>query len=219
MKKISLLGYAFAMMACSLGALATPKPQVDLRAGVERVESTNRKAAKPQRATAIFAGGCFWCMEPPFDKWAGVLATVSGYIGGHVDKPSYKQVSAGDTGHYEAVKVIYDPSVVSYEELLPLFWRNIDPLDDKGQFCDKGQSYLSAIFTQGPQQQQAAERSLQNLRVSGQLPGEIATKILPATEFFDAEEYHQNYYQKNPLRYRYYRSRCGRDERLEQLWK
>lgn len=219
MKRIPVLYCAFAMIVSSLEALATPKPQVNLGSDARPADSSSSEATKVQRATAIFAGGCFWCMEPPFDDTQGVLDTVSGYIGGHLHEPTYKQVAAGNTGHYEAVKVIYDSSVVSYEQLLPIFWRNIDPLDGEGQFCDKGQPYLSAIFTRTSQQQQAAERSLKNLRASGQLPGEIATKILPATEFFDAEEYHQNYYQKNPLRYRFYRSRCGRDERLEQLWK
>lgn len=193
-------------------AFATPKPNLNPSQSVEQ-QQTERPYA-----TAIFAGGCFWCMEPPFDKVNGVIDTVSGYIGGHVKDPTYAQVSAGTSGHYEAVQVVYDPRKVTYEQLLPIFWRNIDPLDPAGQFCDKGEQYLSAIFTTDKKQRQAAERSMQGLRLGGAMKGEIATQILPASEFYPAEAYHQDYYQKNPLRYRFYRSRCGRDARLSELW-
>lgn len=219
MKLISNSFCSVALFLVSACALATPKPVFDL--GVEpRATRSGERADndKEQRAIAIFAGGCFWCMEPPFDETEGVLETISGYIGGHVENPTYQQVSAGTTGHYEAVKIVYDPGVVSYEQLLPIFWRNVDPLDSKGQFCDKGQQYLSAIFPLNQQQKQAAQRSLQHLRADAQLPGSVATRIIPASEFYAAEQYHQDYYQKNPLRYRYYRGRCGRDERLEALW-
>lgn len=157
-------------------------------------------------------------MEPPFDKTDGVLETTSGYIGGHIENPTYQQVSAGKTGHYEAVKVVFDPNVVSYEQLLPIFWRNIDPLDDRGQFCDKGDQYLSAIFTVDAQQEQAAKASVRRLSASGELRGPVVTRLLPATQFYPAEQYHQDYYQKNPIRYKFYRSRCGRDDRLQELW-
>lgn len=196
----------------AVASFATPKPNLDPS------QNLQGQQVETELATAIFAGGCFWCMEPPFDKMDGVIETVSGYIGGHIKAPTYAQVTAGTTGHYEAVQIVYDPRVVSYEQLLPIFWRNIDPFDSAGQFCDKGEQYLSAIFTADKHQQQAAERSVQRLREGGKLKGGIATKILPASEFYPAEAYHQNYYQKNPIRYRFYRSRCGRDARLDELW-
>ncbi|TXL69410.1 peptide-methionine (S)-S-oxide reductase MsrA [Vineibacter terrae] len=175
-------------------------------------------AQAPARAVAVFAGGCFWCMEPPFDKLDGVTATISGYTGGHQANPTYEQVSTGGTGHLEAVRVEYDPARVSYEKLLEVFWRNIDPLDAHGQFCDKGEQYLSAIFVADDQQRAAAEASKAALERSGKLPGPIVTRILPAGAFYPAEDYHQDYYRKNPLKYSYYRWGCGRDARLERLW-
>jgi peptide-methionine (S)-S-oxide reductase len=170
------------------------------------------------RAVAIFAGGCFWCMEPPFDAQDGVLATISGYTGGSVEAPSYEQVSAGETGHFEAVEVVYDPARVSYARLLELFWRNVDPIDGGGQFCDRGPQYRSAIFVRDDAQRAAAEASRRELEASGRLPAPIATEILPAARFWPAEEYHQDFYLRNPLRYRYYRHGCGRDRRLEVVW-
>lgn len=178
----------------------------------------DKSAADAGPQTAIFAGGCFWCMEPPFDRLEGVLATTSGYTGGTLKNPSYQQVVRGDTGHYEVVKVTYDASKIGYQELLQVFWRNIDPLDNSGQFCDKGAPYRSAIFVQNEHEQSLAEQSRNSLQDSGVLGGPIVTEILPAVTFYPAEEYHQNYYQKNPLRYRFYRSRCGRDQRLQELW-
>ena len=169
---------------------------------------------KGETATAIFAGGCFWCMEPPFDKLDGVRSTVSGYIGGSVENPTYEQVSSGRTGHLEAVKIEYDPAKISYEKLLEVFWRNIDPLDGRGQFCDKGEQYTSAIFALDEAQRKAAEASLTKL----DLDGEIQTTVRPGAKFYPAEEYHQDYYIKNPVRYRVYRWGCGRDQRLKQLW-
>lgn len=176
--------------------------------------------AKPveKLATATFAGGCFWCMEPPFDKIEGVTATTSGYMGGSGEDATYERVSAGGTGHFEVVQVVYDPNAVSYDQLLDVFWVNIDPLDSAGQFCDKGKQYRSAIFYHDQQQQAWARKSAQVLQKSGRLSGKIATQILPAEAFYSAEDYHQDYYQKNPIRYRFYRAGCGRDNRLEALW-
>ena len=180
--------------------------------------SLAQTAPAPGRAVAVFAGGCFWCMEPPFDKLDGVTATVSGYTGGTKLNPTYEEVSSGGTGHYEAVRIEYDPGRVTYERLLEVFWRNTDPLDDHGQFCDKGQQYLSAIFPQDKRQQELAEASKAALERSGKLPGRIVTRILPAGVFYPAEDYHQDYYLKNPRRYAFYRWNCGRDKRLEKLW-
>lgn len=169
-------------------------------------------------AAATFAGGCFWCMEPPFDKIEGVTATTSGYMGGSGEDATYEQVSAGVTGHFEVVQVVYDPNKVSYEQLLDVFWANVDPLDGAGQFCDKGEQYRSAIFYHDQQQQAWAQKSVRVLQKSGRLSGKIATQVLPAEDFYPAEDYHQDYYQKNPIRYRFYRAGCGRDNRLETLW-
>ena len=170
------------------------------------------------RAVAIFAGGCFWCMEPPFDKLDGVLATTSGYIGGTKADPTYEQVTSGRTGHYEALQVEYDPARVSYQQLLEVFWRNIDPLDASGQFCDKGPQYRSGIFVLNDSQRAAAQASKAALEESGKLLGRIVTEILPAAKFYPAEAYHQDYYRKNSASYTYYRWSCGRDRRLKKLW-
>ncbi len=167
---------------------------------------------------AIFGGGCFWCMEPPFDKQDGILSTISGYTGGHLENPSYRDVSSGQSGHVEVVEILYDPEIVSYEKLLEVYWVNVDPLNDTGQFCDRGSQYLSTIFYLNEDQRLAAEKSLEALKESNVLKGKIVTSIRPAVRFYPAEEYHQDYYQKNSLSYRYYRYRCGRDERLKQLW-
>jgi peptide-methionine (S)-S-oxide reductase len=166
--------------------------------------------------TAIFAGGCFWCVEEAFDKVPGVLETISGYTGGEVDQPTYKQVSSGGTGHYEAVEVKYDPAKVSYEQLLDAFWRNIDPFDARGQFCDKGSQYLSAVFVADGEERAAAEAS--KAKVEEQLKQPVVTEILPQTAFFPAEDYHQNFYQTNPAHYKYYKWGCGRAQRLEEIW-
>jgi peptide-methionine (S)-S-oxide reductase len=169
-------------------------------------------------ATAIFAGGCFWCMEPPFDKLDGVRETVSGYTGGFIPQPTYKQVSAGTTGHTEAIQITYDPSRVSYTQLLDVFWRNIDPVDSGGQFCDRGSQYRAAIFFQTEEEKRLAEQSKAKLDASGRLPGPIVISIVEASAFYPAEDYHQDYYLKNPLRYKFYRYNCGRDHRLIELW-
>jgi peptide-methionine (S)-S-oxide reductase len=175
-------------------------------------------AAADGLATAVFAVGCFWCMEPPFDALEGVVSTTSGYIGGHVANPRYEQVSRGGTGHAEAVKVVFRPEQIGYEALLDVFWRNIDPLDDSGQFCDRGDQYRSAIFYSSDEQRQSAEQSRDRLKQSQRFREPIVTAVVPASEFYPAEDYHQDYYQKNPLRYKFYRYSCGRDARLQELW-
>ncbi len=177
-------------------------------------------AAEPPgtKAVAIFAGGCFWCMEGPFDALDGVLSTTSGYTGGELAEPTYEQVSAGGTGHAEAVQVVYDPSKLTYQQLLERFWQNIDPLDPAGQFCDKGSQYRSEIFWLDDDQRRLAEESKAQLDASHRFGQPIVTQIAKAGPFYPAEDYHQDYYQKNPLRYRLYRTLCGRDARLAELW-
>ncbi len=182
------------------------------------VQAETGKSAAQSVAVATFAGGCFWCMEPPFDKEPGVLSTTSGYTGGHKINPSYEEVSSGTTGHAEAVQVRYDPSRVSYARLLEVFWHNIDPLTANAQFCDHGSQYRTAIFYHDAEQQRLAEASKQQLEASGRFKQPIVTEIVPASTFYPAEAYHQDYYQRNPLRYKFYRYSCGRDKRLEQLW-
>ncbi len=172
-----------------------------------------------ENETAIFAGGCFWCMEKPYDKIDGVISTVSGYTGGHTENPTYKQTSTGTTGHYEALLVEYDPAKVEYEKLLDIFWKNIDPFDDKGQFCDKGPQYRAAIFTKNEKEKELAKKSKDTLQKTLNSKAIIVTEVLPAKQFYNAEDYHQDYYKKNPVRYRYYRYGCGRDNRLEQVQK
>jgi len=174
------------------------------------------RAAEP--ATATFAGGCFWCMQPAFDDVAGVVSTTVGYTGGHTQNPTYEEVSAGGTGHAESIQVTFDPTKVTYAQLLDVFWHNIDPLTPDAQFCDHGTQYRSAIFYQGEEQQKIAEQSKKDLEASGRFTQPIVTQIVPATAFYAAEDYHQKYYRKNPLRYRYYRYGCGRDARLKEVW-
>ena len=169
-------------------------------------------------ARATFAGGCFWCMEPPFDKLDGVVSTTSGYIGGHTKNPTYEAVSAGGTGHAEAVEIAYDPARIGYAKLLDVFWRNIDPTVRNRQFCDVGDQYRSAIFYHDAEQRRLAEQSKAALEKSRPFPQPIVTEIVAAGVFTPAEAYHQDYYPKNPVRYKFYRYRCGRDQRLEELW-
>jgi peptide-methionine (S)-S-oxide reductase len=177
-----------------------------------------QESTEPDRASAFFAGGCFWCMEPPYDELEGVISTTSGYVGGSVPNPTYEQVSAGGTGHAEAVRVVYDPSKLDYEQLLDVFWVNVDPTQVDGQFCDHGDQYRTAIFYADGEQKQIAEQSLAALEKTKPFDGEIVTEIAPATVFYPAEDYHQDYYQKNPLRYKYYYWACGREQRLIELW-
>lgn len=170
-----------------------------------------------QTKSAIFAGGCFWCTESDFEKLPGVVAAVSGYTGGTTKNPTYKEVTYKNTGHYEAVKVTYDPSKVTYSELVEYYWTTVDPTDPRGQFCDKGESYRTAIFAD-PEQIATAKQSKEALSATKPFKADIVTPVLPSQTFYNAETYHQDYYKKNPLRYKYYRNGCGRDKRLEQLW-
>jgi peptide-methionine (S)-S-oxide reductase len=172
----------------------------------------------PGLAQATFAGGCFWCMEQPFDNLPGVLSTTSGYTGGTVVDPTYPQVSDGNTGHAESVQVLYDPKRISYDTLLEAYWNNIDPIDPDGQFCDRGSQYRSAIFYHNDEQQQAAQKSKQNLTQIHTLSGPIVTEITAAQPFYAAEDYHQNFYKTHSLKYQFYRRACGRDRRLAKLW-
>jgi peptide-methionine (S)-S-oxide reductase len=168
-----------------------------------------------ENKTAIFAGGCFWCMEKPYDEIDGVISTISGYTGGHTDNPTYEQTSNGNTGHYEALKVTYDSNKVSYEKLLEVFWANIDPFDANGQFCDKGPQYRSGIFTNNENEKNLALNS--KISLQNRVNATVVTEVLPEKQFYPAEEYHQDYYIKNPIRYKYYRYGCGRDKRLDEI--
>ncbi|HEV8647382.1 MAG TPA: peptide-methionine (S)-S-oxide reductase MsrA [Burkholderiales bacterium] len=192
--------------------------------GFVLLPAVNGMAAQPATATpdaknvtAIFAGGCFWCVEADFDKLPGVAYTESGYIGGQVSNPTYEQVSHGGTGHAEAVRITYDPKKVTYEQILDYFWRHIDPTVRDRQFCDTGNQYRSAIFYQGDAQRLAAEASKMRLEKSGRFP-RIYAEVVPAGAFYPAEEYHQDYYKKNPIRYKYYRTGCRRDARVNEVW-
>jgi peptide-methionine (S)-S-oxide reductase len=185
-------------------------------AGPGPAEKPAKPAAQGKLAKATFAGGCFWCMEPPFDQLEGVVSTTSGYIGGRVKDPTYRQVSSGGTGHAEAVEVVYDPSKIGYRELLEVFWRNIDPLVKDRQFCDKGDQYRTAIFFHDEEQRRLAEET--RAAVAKRFDQPVQTEIVAATKFYPAEEYHQDYYEKNPVRYKLYRTGCGRDARLTELW-
>ena len=181
-------------------------------------QSTPAPKADGKTAIATFAAGCFWCVEEAFEKVPGVSTVVSGYIGGKVANPTYEQVSAGNTGHTEAVQVTYDPSRVTYEQLVDWFWKNVDPLDASGQFCDKGSQYRSGIFYHDAAQKKAAETSKAALQASGRFKQPIVTEITAAGPFYAAEDYHQDYYKKNANRYQFYKYSCGRVQRLEQLW-
>jgi peptide-methionine (S)-S-oxide reductase len=168
--------------------------------------------------TATFAGGCFWCMEPPYDKIEGVQSTISGYAGGEQPNPTYDEVAGGRTNHTESVQVVYDTTAVGFERLLEVYWHNVDPLDDRGQFCDRGRQYRPVIFYHDARQQRLAEASKQELVASNRFDQPIVVPVQPLDAFYPAEEYHQNFYQKNPTRYTTYRRGCGRDARLQELW-
>ena len=212
--KFSLL--LFWGVVCLLGVVVIIEDTHAEKDAMEDKKASDTAQIVAQRAT--FAGGCFWCLQPPFDKIDGVLDTSVGYAGGAVENPTYEQVSAGVTGHAEVIQILFDPAKVSYESLLEVFWKNIDPLDSRGQFCDKGSQYRSAIFYHDEQQKKAAQQSketvLKQLNVK-----EVATEIVALTKYYNGEEYHQDYYKKSPLRYKTYRLGCGRDRRLEELWK
>ena len=200
MKRLASLAAVSALVA----GLSAPSP-VDAAAGNDL-------------ATATFAGGCFWCVESDFDTVPGVVETVSGYTGGTTANPTYRQVTAGGTGHYEAVRIRYDPEKVSYERLLHVFWRSVDPTDAGGQFCDRGASYRTAIFAGTEEERRLAEASKEAVERSGVLEQGVVTPVEPLKEFYPAEDYHQGYYMKNPVRYRFYRLSCGRDARVRELW-
>jgi len=191
---------------------------VALAAAAALAQQDSATMPEDGHAVATFAGGCFWCMEPPFDELEGVLSTISGYTGGSTVDPTYQEVSAGGTGHAEVVQVTYDPAKVTYEQLLDVFWPNIDPLDAGGQFCDRGDSYRTGIFVHGEEQRRLAEESKQALTDSRRFAQPIVTEIVDAGPFYPAEDYHQDYYQTNPVRYKFYRWNCGRDQRLTELW-
>lgn len=199
----------FLTISCASPASESDQPEAQDYAYTE-------EAVEDGYATAVFAMGCFWCAESDFEKLDGVITVVSGYTGGELENPTYEQVTYGETGHFEAVLVTYDTSKLSYDDLLATFWTNIDPFDDRGQFCDKGTSYLAAIFPGSKEEAAAADMSKEQR--AKQLQEEPVTAIIPRATFYKAEEYHQDYYKKNPFRYRLYRSRCGRDSRLEEVW-
>ena len=189
-----------------------------LFAAVAAVTSPQANATENDLQIATFAGGCFWCVESDFDYVAGVVRTVSGYTGGASKNPTYKQVTAGGSGHREAVQIFYDPKKVTYATLLEVFWRSVDPTDGGGQFCDRGASYATAIFANSPEQKRLAEESKRKIEASGVLKQPIVTPIETAGPFYPAEDYHQDYYKKSPVRYKFYRYRCGRDQRIGDLW-
>ena len=206
-------GLALAVLGVALGAApaCAQRPETPAARGSQATATDTSRLA-----TAVFASGCFWCSESDFEKVPGVVDAVSGYTGGTIANPTYDQVSEGTTGHREVVQVRYDPRRVSYAQLLDAFWKNVDPFDAQGQFCDKGYQYTAAIYTANPVERRQAEASRE--AAAKRLGRPVATAIEEAATFYVAEEYHQAYYRKNPLRYRYYRSSCGRDRRLEQVW-
>ncbi len=210
MRRITLVLVGIALIAAAGATFA----------GTAAAQAPAPKATsgKPALARATFAGGCFWCMEAPFDAVRGVVSTTSGYTGGRVRNPTYEMVSAGVTGHAESVQVLYDPGKVTYAQLLEVFWHNIDPLAKNAQFCDHGTQYRSAIFFHDEEQQRLAEQSKKALEESKRFPKPIVTEIVAASEFYAAEEYHQDFYRKTPERYTSYRQGCGRDRRLKELW-
>jgi len=205
MKKYSLIGLlSLALMFLSVASV----PAADM----------GRVALPSQLEKATFAGGCFWCMEAPFDKLPGVISVTAGYTGGSLKNPTYEQVSAGGTGHAESVQIAYNPKIISYEKLLDVFWHNVDPTVVDRQFCDVGHQYRTAVFYHNEEQRKIAEKSKAALSKSKPFREPIVTEIVSAGMFYPAEEYHQHYYKKNPLRYKYYRTACGRDSRLRELW-
>lgn len=199
---VALLGLAVQVFALAMAQSKTATPA----------------SPAPNLAKAIFAGGCFWCVESDFDKIPGVISTTSGYTGGNTVNPSYEQVSTHTTGHAESVEVVYDPAKVSYERLVTYFWHTIDPTVKDQQFCDHGSPYRTAIFTNGPEQLKVAQAARAKLEKTKPFKEPVVTEIVPAGVFYPAEDYHQDYYKKNPIRYKYYRASCGRDARLQQLW-
>lgn len=207
-------------MMIAVSAMASRLTAIAILAGFAAggLHADEAPRGAPATEVAIFAGGCFWCMEPPFDEIEGVLSTVSGYIGGSADEATYERVSSGSTGHYEALQIEFDPSKVDYGQLVDVFWRNIDPFDGNGQFCDKGPQYRAAIFALTDRQRELAEASKARVMDEKGEMGRFQTQVLPAVTFYPAEDYHQDYYMKNPLRYKFYSWNCGRGQRLERIW-
>jgi len=189
-----------------------------LTVGLAFIVNAQESENSPEIKTALFAGGCFWCIEADFEKLDGVVDVVSGYTGGAANTADYKTVTYKKTGHFEAVKVSYDPTQVSYAELVDYFWKHIDPTDSRGQFCDKGDSYKSAVFYASNEEKQIIEQSIEQLNATKSFSEDIVTTVAAAKPFYLAETYHQDYYKKNPIRYNYYRKGCGRDARVEELW-
>ena len=189
-----------------------------LTVGLAFIVNAQESENSPESKTALFAGGCFWCIEADFEKLDGVVDVVSGYTGGAANTADYKTVTYKKTGHFEAVKVSYDPTQVSYAELVDYFWKHIDPTDSRGQFCDKGDSYKSAVFYASNEEKQIIEQSIEQLNATKSFSEDIVTTVAAAKPFYLAETYHQDYYKKNPIRYNYYRKGCGRDARVEELW-
>ena len=202
-----------AVIALSISFIAL---RADLSADTKARVQQPAQHGRLEKAT--FAGGCFWCMEHPFDELTGVVSVTSGYTGGHKKNPTYQEVSAGGTGHAESVQVVYDPAKIAYEKLLSVYWHNIDPTVKDRQFCDSGNQYRSAIFYHTEDQRRLAIQSKEALEKSKPFKEPVVTEITRSSEFYPAEEYHQNYYKKNPIRYTYYRTSCGRDNRLRELW-
>lgn len=186
------------------------------RMNADEPEQSSPESDTSELAVATFAGGCFWCMEPPFDKMEGVVSTTSGYTGGRTNNPTYPQVKTGRTGHIESLQVKYDPKRVTYDQLISLYWHNVDPTQANGQFCDNGNQYRTVIFYHDEEQQRIAEESKE--AVAQELGKRIATEIVKASTFYPAEDYHQDYYKKNPTKYKFYRWKCGRDARLAAVW-
>ncbi len=216
-----ILGILLILTGCGDGT-AREVPVLSAAESLEReaaaLEIAREEPREASADTALFAGGCFWCMEPPFDRLDGVISTTSGFTGGHVDDPSYDEVTRGGTGHTEAVKVVFDPERIGYDELLRVFWRNVDPLDAHGQFCDRGAHYRPGIFYRHPEQEALALASRRELDESGRFSRPIVAEVTEAGPFWPAEEYHQGFYLKNPQHYESYRRGCRRDQRLEELW-
>jgi peptide-methionine (S)-S-oxide reductase len=219
---ISVTGQASVAQAAAVVDPEETTLAVALTPGGETTKDKSQPDTRPDesapKSVATFAGGCFWCMEPPFDKLEGVISTTAGYTGGHEDNPQYKEVSSGKTGHAEAIQVVYDPEKITYAQLLEVFWRNIDPTTPDRQFCDYGKQYRTAIFYHDAEQKRLAEKTKAELRESKRLGQPIVTEIVPLEEFYVAEDYHQDFYKKNPTHYKSYRRGCGRDDRLKELW-
>jgi peptide methionine sulfoxide reductase msrA/msrB len=216
MKKV-MIGIGL-MLVVSLAVFFGPKLYASMTEKSLGSEPVKTAMVDDEHAVATFAGGCFWCMEPPFEKLDGVYSVISGYTGGEEKNPTYDEVSTKQTGHVEAVQIEYNPKVITYEQLLKIFWRQIDPTDNGGQFVDRGPQYVSGIFTHSEEQEEIAQQSKQELGDSGRFEEEIVTEIQPAATFYKAEEYHQDYYKKNELSYKFYRNNSGRDDFLDEAW-